>query len=232
MGPARRNSRKHEHRLTRRAATRTPRATILIVCEGAKTETSYFKAMKADPGAGLTSVHVDVLNPGADSAPISVVRHALNQFKVRQREAKTSIFLSSYDQVFCVMDKDQHASLGEALDLIEASSRTIPITGILSCPCFEIWYLLHFRFSTMEYQLFRELESELRREIPGYTKALDVYHVLKPHLAKALRHAGRLELHHAEVSTTRVPNPSTEVHHLVAKLLSFTGQGAASKHSA
>jgi len=61
MGSGRKNLKRYEHNLTRRAATRKPRASILIVCEGERTETLYFKAMKADQRLGLTSVHLDVL---------------------------------------------------------------------------------------------------------------------------------------------------------------------------
>ena len=196
-----------------------PRRSILIVCEGEKTEPLYFKAMKSDRDMGLTTVHVEVCGEECGSAPISVVEFALQRFEERAREAKTSAFKLPFEQVYCVMDKDCHPSLDDALNLVERSKKKVPIQGIVSCPCFEIWYLLHFTYSAKPYGNFTELKPELVTYLPAYDKGSEAYLVLKPRMMNAITHGERLEAHQASVSTLRVPNPSTQVHHLVKALL-------------
>ncbi len=174
--------------------------------------------MKADRDMGLTTVHVEVCGEGCGSAPISVVAFALRRFEEQAREAKTSPFKLPFEQVYCVMDKDRHPSLDEALNLVERSKSKVPIQGIVSCPCFELWYLLHFAYSTKPYGDFAELKPALIAQLPAYNKGFEAYRVLKPKMMDAILHAERLEVHQASVSAQRIPNPSTQVHHLIKTL--------------
>ena len=223
MARSRGNRERSEKSLSRRGPSRAPRRSVLIVCEGEKTEPLYFKSMKADRDMGLTTVHVEVCGEECGSAPISVVEYALQKFQERSDEAKTSSFKLPFEQVYCVMDKDRHPSLDDALNLIERSKKKVPIQGVVSCPCFEIWYLLHFAYSSKPYANFAELKPDLVSCLPEYDKGEDVYLALKPRMADAMMHGERLETHQASVSTLRVPNPSTQVHHLVKALLSMAG---------
>lgn len=223
MARSRGNRERSERSLSRRGPSRAPRRSILIVCEGEKTEPLYFKAMRADHDMGLTTVHVEVCGEECGSAPISVVEYAIRKFETRASEAKTSSFKLPFEQVYCVIDKDRHPSLDEALRLIERSKRKAPIQGVVSCPCFEIWYLLHFAYSTKPYGNFAELKPDLVARLPRYDKGEDVYLTLKPKMADAMVHAERLETHQASVSRQQIPNPITQVHRLVKALRSMAG---------
>lgn len=218
MARSRGNRERSEQSLFRRGVSRTPRRSILIVCEGEKTEPLYFKAMKADRDMSLTTVHVEVCGEECGSAPISVVEFAFQRFEERAREAKTSPFKLPFEQVYCVMDKDRHPSLDDALNLVERSKKKVPIQGIVSCPCFEIWYLLHFTYSTKPYGNFAELKPDLISHLPAYDKGFEAYLILKPKMMTAIAHGERLEIHQTSVSDQRIPNPSTQVHHLVKAL--------------
>lgn len=213
--------RRHERSdqsFSRRKATRAPRKSILIVCEGEKTETLYFEAMKADRDLGLTTVRIEVCGEECGSAPISVVEYALTRVKERKTEAKLSDITTPFEMVFCVMDKDRHPSLDDALNLIERSQKKVPIHGIVSCPCFEIWFLLHFTYSTKPYTNFAELKPALEAHLPDYEKGVGIYEALKPKLDVAITNGERLETYQATASGLRVPNPSTQVHHLIKNL--------------
>ncbi len=210
-----------EPRLARKGPSRATRRAILVVCEGEKTEPLYFNALKRDRGLGLTAVHVEVCGEECGSAPISVVRYAIRKFKDRAREAPTSGSKLPFEKVYCVMDKDQHASLDAALDLIEKSKGKIPIQGIVSCPCFELWFLLHFRYSARPYHAYADLQPDLVQHLPAYDKGAEVYQDLRPRMSQALAHCERLVAHHSGISMDRFPNPSTEVHHLIKALMAF-----------
>ena len=72
----------------------------------------------------------------------------------KQREykldAKNSI-------IYCVFDRDEHKDIDNALDMIKAKS----FNAILSSVCFEIWYLLHFEYTTHIFSSFDEIKNRL-----------------------------------------------------------------------
>jgi len=45
---------------------------------------------------------------------------------------------------------------------------------IVSNPCFEVWFLLHFGYSTHAFQNNDEVLRNLRKKLPGHKKSLDV----------------------------------------------------------
>lgn len=220
-------SRKSQHErslrdLGRRGAFRAPRKSVLVVCEGEKTETIYFKAMKVDKSLGLSSVYVEVRGKECQSDPLAVVEFAAVRFRERKQEAMLSPSKVPFEEVFCVVDDDPDSNLGQALDLgSRLKSRGMPIHIIVSSPCFDFWFLLHHRFTTKPYRSYGELEPDLKKAMPGYQKNVDVYWELKLLQEKALIHANKLEVHHRSWQGVRVPNPSTQVHHLVSFLKSM-----------
>lgn len=224
MAPSPGSRERSERSLSRRGAFRAPRRSILIVCEGEKSETLYFEAMKADRDMGLTTVHVEIYGGQCGSAPISVVQFALQLVAKRAIDAKRSTFKLPFEQVFCVMDVDRHPTLDAALDLIERSRNKVPIQGIVSCPCFEFWYLLHFGFTAKPYHSFTQLKPDLLTHLPGYEKGIGIYESLRPLMADALTYARRLERDQSSVSSQRIPNPSTQVHILIQMVRTFAGR--------
>jgi hypothetical protein len=89
-------------------------------------------------------------------------------------------------------------------------------------PCFEIWLLLHFVYTTKAFgstgasgsicaSVIKELKKKGR--IPDYEKgAKDIFPQLMAKLSDALVHAARLEQHWKEAGCD---NPSTQMHILV-----------------
>ena len=55
-----------------------------------------------------------------------------------------------FDRIFCVFDRDGHQNYQQALDKIAGSpmGKKGKLQAITSVPCFEIWILLHFGYST------------------------------------------------------------------------------------
>lgn len=199
--------------LARRKSLRGPYAKVLIVCEGEKTEPNYFNGLKDH--YGLNSANVEVCGE-CDSDPLSVVEFA----KGRYREEKNAG--DPFDRVYCVFDKDTHASYQAAVDDINRAVPKETFFAITSVPCFEYWLLLHFQYTTKPYEALsgnsagNQLLRELKVVMPDYEKGKqDIFAVLLDQMEFAKHNAVRA-LDAGRSGHT--DNPTTHVHELVAYL--------------
>ena len=186
----------------RRGPQRERYDSVLIVCEGRKTEPFYFDGLKQ--AYKLSNANIRV-TPADGTDPVSIVRFA-------ERLASKE---GDYDRVYCVFDRDGHTNFAEAIGLIREHGY-IPI---ISSPCFEIWVLLHFVYSTAPYNPAGNRSAgdlvlrEVQKHFDKYSKGLrDVYSHLEPKLADAIKHATRLTQHNADTGSS---NPSTAMHQIV-----------------
>jgi len=194
----------------RKGAIREPYDVVLIVCEGEKTEPGYFEGLKK--AHRLNSANIEVVS-GEGSDPVSIVKHALRE---RQK--------GGYDRVFCVFDRNGHMNYQQALDLVGNSSpgKKGKVVAINSVPCFEIWVLLHFDYSTAPFatsggrSACDNVVRAIRGHMPGYQKALaNLYEQLQPRVDNAITNGNRLAQYNLD---TRSENPATRVHELVSYL--------------
>jgi len=205
---------RRQERYRRRQPQREPYDVVLIVCEGTKTEPYYFDGLKAQYKLG--SVNVRVVRPPRHD-PTGIVDFAIKELK-RDPEI---------DQVYCVFDRNGHATYAAALNRARTSSfgRAKKLFAIVSKPCFEVWLLLHYRYSAAPHVPGGGMSScdaavaELRANFPGYAKGhRRVFGDLLPLLDAALRNAERLETHNFAADSD---NPKTKMHRLVAYLRSL-----------
>jgi hypothetical protein len=194
--------------------TREPYDVVLVACEGRKTEPNYIKGLRL--AYGLSSVNVRVLEPPGQD-PLSIVRFAIEELD-RDQE---------YDRAYCVFDRDGHANFDAAVRLARESKYSIAnkLFAITSIPCFELWVLLHYCYSTAAYAAAGGLSAcervvrDVRRHCPNYTKASElIFSELAGNVSQAMRNAQRLERHNADTQTS---NPATRVHHLVDYLVNL-----------
>ena len=103
--------------------TKLERPTILIVCEGENTEPSYFSQFK------LSTATIKAIGEGYNT--VSLVNRALKLSKEK-----------SYDQVWCVFDKDDFSvnNFNNAITLSEANNFGVAYSN----QAFEYWLILHF----------------------------------------------------------------------------------------
>ena len=127
------------------------------------------------------------------------------------------------DYAACLVDSDfdvqKDAQLREADQLIEQARNKNHqnVHLIQSSPCFEIWYICHFAYTTRSYAKTADVLEELEKYIPGYKKGQERLFMqrLSGNLQKAIKNAKRLEEHCAE--NCKRPHrvefmPSTEVY--------------------
>lgn len=201
-------------RFGRREAVRDPRPLILIVCEGECTEPYYLDGLRRD--LGLLNVRVAGKECGSD--PASVVQYALD------RHSK-----DKFEHIFCVVDRDEHASFDAAIAKVRSAFEAgIPIEIIPSYPSFEFWYILHFEFSRAPIVRTGTTSSGanavrlLKKRIDGYEKArVDMWAHLKSDLPKAIKNSRQARIEAAQDSEL---NPSTDVDKLVSFLFRNSGR--------
>lgn len=207
---------KSANALARRTAIKSPYETVLIICEGEKTEVEYFLGLVREKK--LNTANIQIM-PAKGSAPKNIV-----EFAIKLAEDNEGI-----DRVFCVFDRDEHSSFDFALNMIKnykpnVRAKSKPkYQAIVSFPCFELWLLLHFTYTTKGY--FRtqrgsasdNLISELCNHIPKYDKKdKNLFIKTSNYLAQAIKHAKRLKKYNSETDSNHT---ETNVYELVEYLL-------------
>lgn len=204
--------------LARSKAKKSPYETITIVCEDSKSSPAYFKKLITHFRLNTANI---IVASSQGSAPISVVDHAI-------KIAKST---PDIDHVACVFDRDSHESYKRALKRLsgfksEDNDKSNPVfKAIPSTPCYELWLLLHFRYTTKTYHASGNksaaevLISELTKELPSYKKkTIEWFNEIINKLETAIKHAKRLQ---KDNHSTKSTNPSTDIHELVEFLITL-----------
>lgn len=198
--------------LARAKAKKSPYATIAIVCEDSKSSPSYFNELKKHFRLNTANI---IIAPSKGSAPINVVDHAIELAKNTP----------DIDHVACVFDRDTHESFERAISKLndfkpKRNDKSKPIyKAITSTPCYEVWLLLHFCYTTKAYSASEgksagdNLTSDLRKHLTSYKKnTIDWFGKIINNLEVAHSNAKKLQKHNSSTNST---NPSTNIHELV-----------------
>ena len=191
------------------------RCSVLVVCEGTKTEPNYFEAFaKKQQGIIVYDVEVRGLGRGTKD----VVEKAI--------DLKNK---NNYDRVWAVFDKDDFPAkdFNEAIEM----GKNNGVEVAWSNEAFELWYLYHFQNVTtgISRKQYEEKISAAVNASPLYKskkkyayakKDPKNYEIMTTYgsMDSALRFA---EKKHLEYDDTRyaVQNPCTTVYQLVKQLL-------------
>ncbi|RLA52373.1 MAG: RloB domain-containing protein [Gammaproteobacteria bacterium] len=207
---------KSARELSRRAPRRDAYDRILIVCEGEKTEPTYFEDLKDH--YSLNSANVEVTGE-CGSGPHCVFQFAVQKFQGSVSEGNT------FDRVYCVIDRDAHDSYDSVLQEISSMEPRETFFAASSVPCFEYWLLLHFEHRAAPYaplpgrSVGNQVERDLKKYMPEYRKSCrGVFAQLLGQLEQAKAFAARTL---AQAERAETDNPSTKVHVLVSDLQSL-----------
>lgn len=191
--------------------SRKTKKIILVGAEGKnQTERKYFKAFNQ-----VQSEYKIMAGKGNNTDPVGVVEDLLKSAKQEELDLKDG------DMLACFIDVDFKNGRDQELRAVMKLARQNNISVFLSNPCFEIWYLLHFRYSTKLYGSNEEVIKELSSYISDYSKSKDVYDVIENKIDQALLNTKRLESYHLENGTNdRLKKlPSTEAYKLIEMIL-------------
>lgn len=189
------------------------RRRYLIVCEDEKSSLDYLMSFE------VPKDFAEIVSEGGAGNTISVVEKALALKEEAERQNQPFV------NVWCVIDRDEFPK-----DRYRAAFNRVKgmndVKVIWANEAFELWYLLHFVYRDTPIaraELCREL-GKADRLNQKYSKAsAHVFNAISTKLPDALRHAARLERHHAEVLQLGLhvneQNPSTNIHHLIKELM-------------
>jgi hypothetical protein len=206
---ARKSHRAGGRSLKRRVATRRPRKTLLIFCEGERTEPEYLDALKKQPSVrDVAAVDLRVETGQGRSVPRTLVSMAaVARSRAIDEEAEI-------DEFWCVFDVEwptNHPGLNDAIE--QAGQNGIQLA--VSNPCFELWLILHFKDQGA--WLDNDGARRLRRRLDGSRdKGLDAAKYM-PLTGDAARRAAELDKRHLQ-NDCPFPgnNPSSGMHRLLA----------------
>ncbi len=176
---------KKRRRWGRRAATKDVAPRILILCEGAKTEITYFNAIKRS----LQIPSMDIKHCKGVKGVVAYV---------------SDDKIGNFNEIWCVVDHDERYEdvrvLIDRIEMIRKRRRKRyelnRIETIISIPCFEYWLLLHFENITRAYRglpgrsACKQVTKQLEKHLPGYDKAdPHIYDVCYDYLETAIERA-------------------------------------------
>lgn len=188
--------------------TRTRNKIILISAEGKnKTEKLYF----ADYFRDKQSYRIRFTTSN-DTDPEGIVKAAISFI------ASEELRLDEGDLAFRLVDSDtdqnKQTQIYKAYNL--ASKQKIQL--IISNPCFEVWFLQHFRYSTKGYVSNADVLDDLKQYISDYRKNETVYAWIADREDKAIHNAKKLEEYHRNLGRKLIDmecNPSTGVYKIL-----------------
>lgn len=151
----------------------------LILCEG-ETEENYFKGLVNDNRYRdkFASISVDIYKP-KDHSPNGLVEEAKDRIKYAKRER------NEYDFIWIVFDKDGHEDIAKAFNDVRNYNTKINIA--FTVICFEFFVLLHFEKTMSPYRNCGALIKDLKKHLPNYEKASNLYLELKEKMDKGIK---------------------------------------------
>ena len=188
-----------------RGKVRKQRAKFVVIgAEGKnKTERNYFHDFFK------TNKEYKVkFSSSGDTDPERIVNDTIKYIE------KEEINLNDGDVAFCFVDTDTDITKQPQIDKALKLASDNGIELLLSNPCFEVWFIQHFNYSTRSFANNAAVIAELQKHIPSYEKNTSAYSLLVGKTEDAINNAEKLEKYHDGLGNKEKHisrNPSSEV---------------------
>lgn len=189
---------------------RKTKKVLVLAAEGTnKTEKTYFNEFNTKQNE-FRIIHAR----GNNTDPVKIVQDAINT------AAREEVDYEYGDRAVAVFDVDfgKENQIIEAIELAKKNS----VDVFLSNPCFEVWLLLHYRYSTKSYTNNEAVINDLIKHWPKYEKSIDSFKSLDNLMDIAVTNAKKVKEYFLRVDgidDVKKCNSSTDVHELVEMLL-------------
>lgn len=189
---------------------RKRKSILFLSCEGRnRTEILYFKKSN-DSNVNVKDVK------GNDTDPEKMVKHLLQEMQECDFDPKLG------DRAFCLVDADLDPKKDKQIRRADKLAEGKNAEVIVSNPCFEVWFLCHYVFSTAQFRSNDEVIEKLISYHPNFSKsypnmALD----LESKVGQAIKNAKKLEKHcicNGKKRHCLEFSPSTEVYKIIEVL--------------
>lgn len=197
--------------------TRERKKVIVVGTEGKnKTEEIYLRNLER-----TQNKYHFIFAGGNDTDPVRIVRNTIKAAKEEKISYKCG------DMAISIFDLDLSNAKKEQVDQAKELSNAKGVCLITSNPCFEIWFLEHFIYTTKPFASNDELIRELKKYIPEYDKSTNIFGTLDPLTADAINNCEKLDKHHKTSNTDTIPafcNPRTDVYKIVEMVIRERGE--------
>ncbi len=161
-----------------------------------------------------------IFDQGNETDPVKIVKNT--DKRARQEE----ISPQKGDMAVSIFDLDLDNAKAPQLVEAKALADRKNIKILSSNPCFELWYLEHFKYTTKPFISSSALVQELKKYIPGYTKNSCDFDSLYPKTEKAIVNCQKLDNHHKKNGTAGLSefnNPRTDFYKLIEIIIDKKG---------
>lgn len=139
-------------------------------------------------------------------------------------KAKTEgISLRHGDLAISIFDLDLDNSKKDQLNHAKDLSANSNVVIVTSNPCFEVWYLEHFGYTSKSFNSNAELIEEVKKHIPKYQKNTCDFEILYPLTEVAIKNCELLDGYHRNNSSEGMfefSNPRTDVYKIIKLITS------------
>lgn len=174
-----------------------------------KTEKQYFLSFQEQHG----KYSIQFVNTGFDTDPAGMLKSMESAWKRYELSVKNG------DKAYIVLDVDCSLHKMQLVKKLQESSKSIRF--IVSNPCIEVWFILHFKYTTHQFKDSKEPKRELAKYIPGYEENMNVSEFLRPRLEEAEKNVEKLILHFESLDIKWGSidcNPMTDVMEILKEL--------------
>ena len=189
---------------------RKTKKTIIIAAEGKnKTESIYFNNF--DDGKKNYSI---IMANGNATDPVNLVKMLSTEI------IKRGLDMNEGDLAFCVFDTDIDSIKNRAIKEAKKLADKNRIIIITSSPCFELWFLLHYKYTTAKLSN-DEVITNLKKYLSNYEKNKNVFPIIKENISNAIQNAKKLEKYQQDngrdINLVEA-NPHSEVYKIIEEL--------------
>ncbi len=190
---------------------RKQKSKILIAAEGKnKTEKTYFSNFED----GKKSYNITYAR-GNNTDPLKLVKMLIKEID------ELKLDLQDDDVAYCIFDTDVDTNKNKIIEEAIQLARKNNIKIITSSPCFELWFLLHYDYTTANMDS-EEVIKRLKEYYPKYEKNINIYPDIIKEIDLAIDRAKKLEKYQTDNNRrigTVEANPNTEVYKFVEYLM-------------
>lgn len=190
---------------------RKSKSKILIACEGNnKTEKTYFNNFENRQNNYSISY-----TKGNNTDPLKLVKMLVKEIN------ELELNLCEDDRAYLVFDTDMDINKNKMINDALRLARDNNIKVITSTPSIELWFLLHYEYTT-SCMTNDEVIKKLKKYYPKYEKNVNIYPEIVSLINIAIDRAKKLEkyqLDNGKIIGMVDSNPNTEVYKIVEDLL-------------
>ena len=176
---------------------------MIITAEGKnKTERLYFNSFQEQHGR----YNIRFVKAGGDTDPSGMLKALDAYWKNNELSEMNG------DKAYIVLDLDGNTEKIKLVNELQTTSEHIKF--IASNPCIEIWFILHFVYTTHRYKDSKEPKRELSRYIVDYDESMYIADILRPKIADAGKHLEQLKQYYKGIGVAWGDidcNPMTDV---------------------